>query len=225
MASKNRTSRKLGRRQRANQRRNRWLVVVLGSLLVAILVYVTWQETGQGTALDPATIADPAIGSADAPIEIVEFGDLGCTACRAWHLYGIRDAVMDTYGEQVRFVWKDFPVITHQSPQAAEAAHCAAAQERFWDYHDTVYEEFVGLDVGALQQYASMIELDLDAFNGCLERGDMRQVVQANLQTARQLGMRGTPGFTVNGRVLPAPPSYEQLAQIIEQELAGAQLN
>jgi protein-disulfide isomerase len=225
MTKKNKNSGKSGRKQRAQQRQNRWLALGIASALLAVLIYFTWQETGLGTALDPALVSDPALGPVDAPVEIVEFGDLGCSACRAWHLYGIRDAVLDTYGEQVRFVWKDFPVITHQSPQAAEAAHCAAAQGRFWDYHDTVYEQFSGLSPTALQNYATLIDLDLDAFDQCLEGGDMRQVVQANLQTARQLGLRGTPGFTINGRVLPAPPSLEQLAELIEQELAGQQLN
>ncbi len=164
---------------------------------------------------------DPVLGPETAPVQIVEYGDFGC---RAWHTYGIRDSVLEAFGEQVRFVWKDFPVITPQSPQAAEAVHYAAAQGRFWEYHDTVYEQFAGLELNALQHYVTQIGLDLDAFDNCLEQGETRQIVQANLQIARQLALRGTPSFTLNGRVLPAPPSFEQLASLIEQELSMQQI-
>lgn len=222
---RNRSGRKQNRRQRGRQRQNLWVGAGIALILLLLVIYFTWQETAPGQALDPATVPDPAIGLATAPVEIMEFGDFGCSACRGWHLAGIRDAVLDRYGDQVRFVWKDFPVITPQSPQAAEAAHCAAVQGKFWDFHDTVYERFAGLNANALRSYATQIELDLAAFDSCLERGDMRRIVQANLQIARQLGLRGTPGFAINGRALPAPPSLDQLVQLIDQELAGQRTN
>jgi protein-disulfide isomerase len=84
-----------------------------------------------------------------------------------------------------------------------------------------VYEQFAGLELNALQGYAAQIGLDLAAFNQCLEQGQMRQKVLANDQEACRLGLRGTPGFAINGRPLPAPPSFEQLATLIQQELAA----
>lgn len=212
-------------KQRQRARGAWWMPAGLILAFIVIVVLATWQETGSGQGLSPADVPLPALGPASAPVEIVKFADLGCPACRAWHLRGIRDAVLEAYGDQVRFVWRDFPVITPQSPQASEAAQCAAAQGKFWEYHDAVYEQYLGLNEEALYQYAELIGLDLDVFAGCMERGDMRQVVQANLQMARQLGLRGTPGFTINGQALPAPPSLEQLMALIERELAGQSVN
>ena len=150
-------------------------------------------------------------------MEIVEYADFGCPACRAWHNSGIREQVLATYGDQVRFVWRDFPVITPQSPKAAEAGHCAGRQDKFWEYHDLVYESGAGLSVSLLKQYADQLELDRTAFDQCLDQGLMARKVQANDQQARALGLRGTPGFTLNGRPLPAPPSYDQLAGLIAE--------
>lgn len=170
--------------------------------------------------LVPLSIADPVLGPDTAPVEIVEYADFGCSACREWHNDGIREQILATFGDQVRFVWKDFPVVTAQSPRAAEAGHCAAAQGKFWEFHDLVYEEFDGLDLDALQSYASRTGLDMATFNQCLDQKQMSQKVQANEQEARRLGLRGTPGFAINDTPLPAPPTFDQLAALIQEDLA-----
>lgn len=217
-------SKKEARRRRAirqkQQRQIRWLIGAGMAVVFGMIFYFTWQETTLSSPSVAVAAADPAIGPEDAPVEIVEYADFGCHACQAWHNAGIREQVLTAFGDQVRFVWKDFPVITPQSPQAAEAGHCAAAQGKFWEFHDLVYEEFAGLGLDALQGYATRIGLDTAAFAQCLDQRVMRPKVQSNEQEARLLGLRGTPGFAINGRPLPAPPSFEQLATLIQQELA-----
>jgi len=204
-------------KQKQSQR-NRTLFMIGGGLLfVAVLAFFTWQQTGGNKALPADSVPDPFLGNETAAVEIVEYGDLGCPACRAWHNTGIREQLVAEYGDQVRFVWRDFPVITPDSPKAAEAAQCAGAQDRFWDYHDYIYEEGSNLRASSLKGYATAIGLDETAFNTCLDQGWMAGKVQANEQAARRLGLRGTPGFTVNGQTLPAPPSYEQLVALVEQ--------
>lgn len=211
------------RRKEQQQKRSysRWLLITGVIALLTMIIYFTWAEAGGGAASNTGAIADPAFGSETARVQIVEYADFGCPACRAWHNAGIREQILKAFGDQVRFVWKDFPVITPQSPQAAEAGHCAAAQGKFWEFHDLVYEQFAGLELNALQGYASRIGLDLAAFNQCLDQRLMRQKVQTNEQEARRLGLRGTPGFTINGRPLPAPPSFTQLAALVQQELTA----
>ena len=210
-----------GARRKAARPRSRfpWPLIGGGAALVALIVYFTWQQAAGG--LDPAQVPDPALGPADAPVVIAEYADFGCPACRSWHAAGIRDQVLAEFGDQVRFEWKDFPVITPRSPQAAEAGLCAGAQGKFWEFHDAAYDQYAGLEDGALRQYAQAAGVDLDAFDRCLADGQMRRKVQASTQEARQLGLRGTPGFTVNGKPLPAPPSYEQLAASVQAALAA----
>ncbi len=204
--------------KRKQSKRDRTLLMFGGGVLfVAILAFVTWQQTGGNKALSAESVPDPFLGNETAAVEIVEYGDLGCPACRAWHNSGIREQLVAEYGDQVRFVWRDFPVITADSPKAAEAAQCAGAQGQFWDYHDYIYEEGGSLKTSALKSYAADIGLDETEFNACLDQGWMVKKVQANEQAARRLGLRSTPGFTVNGQPLPAPPSYAQLATLVEQ--------
>lgn len=219
-------SRKNARRQRAIQQKkqqSRWLIGAGVAIVLTMVIYFTWQETSLSNPPDAITTADPALGPENAPVEIVEYADFGCPACRGWHNAGIREQILAAFGDQVRFVWKDFPVITPQSPQAAEAGQCAAAQGKFWEFHNLVYEQFAGLEPDALQSYAARVGLDLATFTQCLEQNVMRPKVQANEQEARRLGLRGTPGFAINGQPLPAPPSYDQLAALIQQELAQSE--
>jgi protein-disulfide isomerase len=209
--SKQQSSRRKRQESQRQGWQGKWLGILALAALLILIIYFTWQETGGSGGLSAAEVGDPALGPADAPVVITEYADFGCSACRAWHNYGIREQVLATFGDQVRFVWKDFPVITAQSPKAAEAGHCAADQGEFWAYHDIVYENFAGLNEQALRSYATNVGLDMERFDQCLADGLMGPKVRANEQEARQLGLRGTPGFAVNGRPLPAPPSYEQM--------------
>jgi protein-disulfide isomerase len=217
-------SKKNERRERAirqkQQQQIRWLIGAGMAVVFGMIFYFTWQETTLSSPSVAVAAADPTLGPESAPIEIVEYADFGCQACRAWHNAGIREQILATFGDQVRFVWKDFPVITSESPQAAEAGQCAAAQGKFWEFHDLVYEQFAGLGLDALRGYATSVALDMAAFDQCLDQRVMRPKVQTNDQEARRLGLRGTPGFAINGRPLPAPPSFDQLAALIQQELA-----
>lgn len=206
------------RKKQTSQRRNRNLIFGLVAALVVIgLGYSAWQQTSGGDAIPANEVADPFLGNETAAVEIVEYGDFGCSACRAWHDAGIRDQVLQVYGDSARFVWRDFPVITPDSPAAAEAAQCAGAQDQFWAYHDYVYESGGSLNNASLKRYAEEIGLDTAAFNACLDGGQMTAKVRDNEQQARRLGMRGTPSFTVNGEVLPGPPTFAYLATLIEE--------
>ncbi len=222
-STKSNKSRKQEQRlRRQKKQRNRTIgLVVLAVILVAAVVGVfVIQHGGTTASADALQLDDPALGSETAPVTIVEFGDFGCPACRSWHQTGILEAVMAQYGDQVRFVWKDYPVITPQSPEAAEAAQCASAQGKFWEYHDYVYDSEGGLRIDDLKRYAAAVGLDQTAFSECLDGGQTKGKVQENLQDGRRLRVRGTPSFTVNGELLPGPPSFQQLEQLILAELS-----
>jgi len=219
MAQRKKKSRTQRAASQAQGKRSRRLVgVLVGMALFAGFVFLLWQQTTGGLTLPAEAVSDPALGPQDAPIEIVEYGDFGCPACRGWHSAGVVEQLQETYGDKVRFVWKDFPVVTPYSPKAAEAGHCAAQQGKFWEYHDYLYESTTNLRDDGLKAAAASLGLDQSAFDTCLNSGQMAGKVQANDNAARRLGIRGTPGFTFNGQVLPAPPSFAQLAQMIDSQ-------
>src|ERR1044071_3836919 len=114
----------------------RWILTTVGLivLLVAIVLAIRKPEMPHATAM--LDRPNPQIGPKEAPVTIVEFGDYGCSSCLIWAAAGIRKQLLDKYGDKVRFVWADFPVVTLESAKAAEAGRCAEDQGKFWEYQD-----------------------------------------------------------------------------------------
>ena len=160
-----------------------------------------------------------ALGPANAAVIIVEYGDFGCTTCKAWEEQAIIPKIQAKYGDKVRFVWRDLPIITPESPKAAEAAYCALDQGKFWQYHDLLYLKAPALNINDLKTYAAQLGLDTAKFNTCLDTGQHANYVQADLQDGLSRGFRATPAFLVNAQVYAGPPSYEQLSQLIDTNL------
>jgi protein-disulfide isomerase len=161
-----------------------------------------------------------ALGPASAPVTIVEYGDYGCPTCKAWSKAGIIDKVRAKYGDQVRFVWRDFPVITVDSPKAAEAGFCANDQGRFWAYHDFVFEKSPAIKINDLKSYAAQLGLNVDAFNQCLDSGRHRADVVNNFNDALNHNLIFTPSFLINGRPIYGPASADQLSAFIDASLS-----
>ncbi len=209
------------RRQAARMRRQ-WLTigaVVLG--VVAIGAYLLWPRPQPLPVSAARLAADPAIGPATAPVTIVEYGDFGCPSCKAWHDAGILKQVLAKYGDKIHFVWRDFPIITPQSPKAAEAGQCAFDQGKFWPYHDLLYARQPAIGVDDLKAYARELGLNTAKFNQCLDSGQYTEKVNHSLQEAENLGFQGTPGFQVNGKPFAGPPSFDELSSLIDAALAA----
>ena len=179
-------------------------------------------ETPQVVRYDIPVDDDPFLGSEDAPITIVEFSDYECPYCRQWHSE-VYSQLLDTYGDQIRFVYRDFPLesIHVNAKPAAEAANCANEQGVFWDYHDKLFSMELGLSPEAYQEYASQLELDEEAFQECMESGRYQQEVQSDFDFAANLGVRSTPTFFINGIAVVGAQPFEIFQQVIEKELAG----
>ena len=193
----------------------------LGLVLVALVGFVLTRPP-KAPPLDKARLAsNPSIGLNTAKVTVTEFGDFGCSACQSWHNSGIKEAIFEKYGDDVQFVWKDFPVITARSPKAAEAGQCAFDQDMFWEYHDLLYANAPAIGVDELKQYAAELGLDTARFEACLDSGQNKEKTQLSEREARQLALPGTPAFLVNGAKIIGPPSFETLAAAIDSVLAG----
>jgi len=165
---------------------------------------------------------DPVLGADDAPITIVEFSDYECPYCRQWHVE-VYSQLIETYGDQIRFVYRDFPLesIHSNANSAALAANCAHEQGVFWDYHDMLFSMEQGLGGEAYLEYASQLELDEGAFEECLKSERYQEEVQSDFEFAANLGVRSTPTFFINGIAVVGAQPFEIFQQVIERELAG----
>jgi protein-disulfide isomerase len=164
---------------------------------------------------------DPIKGLKDAPVTIIEFSDFQCPYCERFvtqTLPLIEKNYINT--GKVRFVYRDFPLDSHQYAQkAAEAAKCADDQGRFWEYHDKLFNNQNSLDISSLIQYAKELNLNETTFNDCLNMGRMAPKVQKDLNDGLQYGITGTPTFFINGIELVGAQPYTVFEQVISDEL------
>lgn len=165
---------------------------------------------------------DPVLGPDDAAITIIEFSDYECPYCRRWHLE-VLPQIQATYGDQVRLVYRDFPLtsIHANATPAAAAANCAGEQGFYWEFSERLFSMELSLSKSSYEQYASQLDLDMDTFLACLESGDQNDEVIADYEYAANLGVRSTPTFFVNGIPLVGAQPFEVFQELIDQELAG----
>jgi protein-disulfide isomerase len=215
---------------RSNSRPNarRALVGGLVLLLALAALVLVWlkarpaQSAASPTADNAAQLAvPPSLGPADAPVTITEYGDFGCVTCLSWYRAGVLEALRQRYGDQIRFVWRDFPVVTALSPRAAEAGQCANEQGKFWEFHDQVYQGGAVIGASALEAYASRSGLDLKQFDPCLVSQRYQALVSAERAEATRRGISAPPAFDVNGKLIFGPQKLEVFTAVIDPILAA----
>lgn len=154
----------------------------------------------QGTDLTmPVSARDHSQGPVDAPVTLVEYGDYECPYCGA--AYPIIKEVQKQLGNQLRFVFRNFPLssVHPHTEAAAEAAEAAGAQGQFWQMHDLLFEHQDQLGNAALRRYAEQLGLDVARFERELTGRDYEERVQEDFQSGVRSGVGGTPTFFING--------------------------
>jgi len=164
---------------------------------------------------------DPYMGDTNSPLTIVEFSDYQCPFCAKFKdltLNKIKSEYIDT--GKVKFVYRDFPLSFHPFAQkAAEAAECAGDQNRYWDYHDKIFENQASLSLDKLKQIGVDLELDIETFNECLDSGKYQQEVLKDFQEGQSLGVSGTPYFIVGNVPISGAQPFEKFKTIIDSQL------
>jgi protein-disulfide isomerase len=153
----------------------------------------------RATLTVPVSERDHVQGPDTAPVTLVEYGDFECPYCAA--AYVIVKQVQQNMGDQLRFVYRHFPlteVHPHAEP-AAEAAEAAGAQGQFWEMHDVLYENQRRLDPPHLVKFAEELGLDVKRFERELEESIYRPRVREDFLSGVRSGVNGTPGFFING--------------------------
>jgi protein-disulfide isomerase len=147
----------------------------------------------------PATDRDHIQGSAEALVTLMEYGDYECPHCGRAYL--IVEEIRLEVGDQLRFVFRNFPLTqSHEHAEmAAESAEAAAAQERFWEMHRTLFTHQSELDTSNLLQYASRLGMDTERFKRALTTHAYRDRVHEDFMSGVRSGVNGTPTFFING--------------------------
>ena len=145
--------------------------------------------------------ASPILGSAEAQITIVEFGDYQCEMCHSW-FHNTRGTIIDNYVDtgKVNIVFVDLAFLGSDSPIAAQATHCADDQGKYWEYHSILYYKQEGIDNGwasknMLKEYANELKLDSDQFASCIDSAKYAKNVQNSYNAAVKMEVSSTPTF------------------------------
>jgi protein-disulfide isomerase len=175
---------------------------------------------------DPGQKVDVPVGDApirgpeDARITIVEYSDFQCPFCA--RVIPTLDQIRETYGDDVRLVYKHLPLRIHpEAPGAAAASVAAQQQGKFWEMHDKIFANQQQLSDAAYVAFARELGLDVERFEADRKSAAVRQRIDADEAEANRLGVSGTPAFFINGRFLSGAQPFEAFQRVIDEELKG----
>lgn len=161
----------------------------------------------------------PIRGAGNAPVTVVEFADFECPNCQ--QMEPVLAKLQSDFKDKIKFAYKDFPLPMHpDSQKAAEAAHCAGSQGKYWEYHDAMLANRQ-LDSASLKKLGADLKLDTKVFDACLDGGKMTPFVKEQAAEAQALGLPGTPSILVNGRSVNGNLTYEKIRAVIAEELSA----
>lgn len=184
------------------------------------------EPTAPTTVDVTVTKDDPVRGDANAKLTVVEFADYQCPFCERFHKDVYKQILAD-YVEtgKVKFVYKNLAFLGQESTDAANAALCAKEQNKFWEYHDYLFDHQNGENQGAfsvenLKKFAGAVGLAQGQFDSCLDNNKYDAQVKADNAEANKNGFNSTPSTAVGSVAVIGAQPYAQFKTIIEAELA-----
>lgn len=223
-----------------NEQRTRQIFLMgTAGLFILIIVGLVWAIAAGPSPVDPSgrgraesglrfsDEGDPTKGPGDAKVTVRMFSDLQCPACRSAEP-GL-EAAMAKYGDKVRFIWNDFPLVTiHPNAlPAAQAARCAEEQGKFWEYRQKLYETqntwaSITAPTGAFADYARSLGMDDAAFSACVANKTYDGKVRSDMSEGSANRVDSTPTFFVNNTRYSGAMTEAEWTAAIDQELAGS---
>ena len=200
-------------------------VLLLVALVAASLTLSPLQPlTSSAAAVLTSTMSEcgsPECGQANAPVTIEIYSDFQCPYCARADavLQQLAPKYIDTGKAKVSY--RNFIFIGTESEWAAQAAQCAAEQNKFWTFADYLFTHQAGENTGAfsrdnLKKIAAQIGLSASAFNTCFDSGKYAAQVNQETSEGQQRGVQATPTFFINGQRYEGVLSFDQLASLID---------
>ena len=178
-------------------------------------------------AQDQTVITEGALvtkGNPEAKVTIVEFSEYQCPFC-ARYVADAYQKIWQAYGEDIYYIWRDFPLSFHQNGiPAAVAAQCAGQQGQYWEMHDQLFTSqetwSESLEPEAeFAAYAQKLGLNVGDFSACTQDEEIKSRIEADFKLGQQMGVSSTPTFFINGQRLVGAQPFEAFKTIIDQEL------
>jgi protein-disulfide isomerase len=230
---RSRRDREAAEQRRAAKRRKTRMIyaaAVVAVAAVAVLIVAGGLLRGDETVVTASTAQREGrvLGETSAPVIITAWEDFQCPVCRTANVSTL-DTIIKEYVDsgQAQLHYRYFAFLGDESVRAAEAAEAAAAQGKFWEYHDALYTYQGAENSGAfsddrLVQLAQLVGLDVAQFEASLDSGEYEGVVKAELEEGRDRGVTGTPTFFVNGEPVGDWRDVDHFRDLIESFLPAS---
>ncbi len=178
-------------------------------------------QQSDGMLTEPISAADWPLGSDDAPVTVVEYGDYDCGACRTAH--AAVKKLIEQRGEMIRIAYRQFPLMK-QHPRALPAALAAMAagnQGMFWQMHDRIFEGAHEPSDDKLRSYAEELGLDMARFERDIQEKDLEREVLRRRMEGLKSGLNATPSFWINGKKHEGPITLDGLVKAVDKAAQG----
>ena len=183
-----------------------FLIPVIIGIMAGLTVVTISTNDNDSTILTISKLSEngsPIMGDPNAPITILEFGDYQCTFCYKFHQNTL-DVINEEFIKtgKLKVIYKDFPLNGPDSKLASEASYCAHDQDKYWQYHDQLYENWAGERTGwitreALSKFAESLNLNTVEFNKCLNENKYENKINSIYEFGNDIGIDATPSFLV----------------------------
>jgi protein-disulfide isomerase len=218
------------------------LLLIVASFLIGVLVTkVSYLEKNGGAtttnsadeqpaaATEPVDVSVghlPVLGEKNAKVTIVEFADFQCPFCARYY-EDVEKKIIEEYVNtgKAKFAFRHYAFLGQESIDAANATECANEQDKFWEYHNYLYENPGGENEGAfskdnLKSFASTLGLDTQAFNECLDSARYQKNVDKDIEEGSKAGVDGTPATFINGVLISGAQPYSEFKKAIDNALS-----
>jgi protein-disulfide isomerase len=215
------------RRKQLQQQRLTTILIVIGIALILIAIIVLPSIVSASnpvvdiTPIQSRTFPnanDAAMGDPNAPVKIIEYADFQCPACQVFSMQ-VEPQLIEYHSMGL--------AIGQESADSAMAAYCAGDQNKFWEYHDILFTNQTGENVGAfspkrLQALGETIGLDMKNFNDCLSSRKYQERINQDQTEGVKSGVKVTPSFVINGKIVEGALPFEEFSKEIEAALQAA---
>jgi len=234
-------------RRRKKQRQQRLTVILVITAVALVLVGLAFLPkviealTPVGDIVVPEPILRSVVdfntmGNPNAPVVMVEYSDFQCPFCKRY-ADETESLIIENHVEtgEVYYIRRSFgnyisdnlKLGRTESIDSAEAAYCAGDQEKYWEYKDILFANWLGEDAGSytekrLMAMAEAINLDMDPFRSCFTDHKYRELAQQDRIDGTKEGITSTPGFLINGKYIAGAQPYPVFAQEIQAALAAS---
>lgn len=224
-----------------------WILLIIMLVSAAFIAYGFYSYVAYGNcngpnsndfciynALLPGSIADktlaikplgadgnPTIGPSDAPIKIVEVGCFRCPFTKKAEVF--RQQILDKYGSNVSFTFRIMPLPYHNfSTETAEAAYCALDQNKYWEYHDKLFEYQDIMSIQKMRDISTELGMDTTAFSSCFDSGKYTDKVKKDYDAGVAAGIFATPTYFVNSKTFVGLSAFSDFENVVASEMEAS---